>query len=148
MDNIKTGWSNIQNKKTFLLFLVFALAGFMVFIFLVFSILGRPPSNQKPSSADPDGPGEEYTKEQKELEDEFLDKDKESSRVSQLIDKLPYKGSNFLLEYSYGSLQFTLTLNEKAQSQGLAEFNQFLSANSIDANRMEENLIKKTSPSL
>lgn len=148
MDTIKNYWQNTESKKLILVSGSFIIILIVLFIFFSFKILFGTNNSQISPNIDPNGPDEEYTREQKELEDQFLDDDKKSSRVSQLIDNLPYKGTNFSLIYDYGSLQFTLVLLEGNESAGLEEFAGFIKANGIDASLIDKNLIKQTSPSL
>lgn len=148
MDTIKKYWQNTENKKLILIFGSFIVVLIFLFIFFSFKILFGSSNSQLSPNTDPNGPDEEYTREQKELEDQFLDEDKRSSRVSQLIDNLPYKGTNFSLIYDYGSLQFTLILLQGKESAGLEEFAGFIKANGIDASLIDKNLVKQTSPSL
>ncbi|MBI2596413.1 hypothetical protein HYW46_06830 [Candidatus Daviesbacteria bacterium] len=55
----------------------------------------------------------------------------QDSLVGNLLTKLPYKGTNFSLDYSYNSLQFILTLNTQNKDLGNKEFDQFLLQNQI-----------------
>lgn len=148
MGTIKNYWQNTENRKLLLVFVSFIIILIVLFIFFSFKILFGSSSSQLSPNTDPNGPDENYTREQKELEDQFLDDDKKSSRVSQLIDNLPYKGTNFSLIYDYGSLQFTLILLEGNESAGLEEFARFIKTNGIDASLIDKNLTKQTSPSL
>ncbi len=148
MNRISNYWLNIENKKLFIAFFGFILVAIIMFIILAYGLIYGSYNSQESSNIDPNGPAEEYTKEQAELEKEFLDDDKASSRVSQLIDSLPYKGTYFSLSYDYGTLQFTLSLLQENESQGLSEYGNFIKANGIDASLVDENLIKTTSSSL
>lgn len=148
MDTIKNYWQNTENRKLILAFGSFIIVLIILFIFFSFRILFGSSNSQISPNADPNGPDEEYTREQKELEDQFLNEDKESSRVSQLIDNLPYKGTNFSLTYDYGSLQFTLILLQGNESAGLEEFAGFIKTNGINASLIDKNLVNQTSPNL
>lgn len=145
IDTLKQNWAAIENKRRFSLFVILVLTSFIVFLFLVFIILGRPLADPNSSGPDPKGPDEKYTDEQNKLEGEFQDEDQASSRVSQLISKLPYKGTNFSLSYDYGTFKFTLVLNQAKPSEGLSEYNQFLITSGIEPKLIEKNFKKETS---
>ncbi len=64
-------------------------------------------------------------------------------RISQLLLKLPYKGTNFTLTYNIKNNLFTLELNKDNPDQGQQEFNQFLAEQNIDKQYMEIDTIYK-----
>jgi len=55
----------------------------------------------------------------------------QGENVSQLIKKLPYKGTNFTLSYSFSTNRFTLILKKGQEAAGNQEFDTFLKSNEI-----------------
>jgi hypothetical protein len=143
MENFIQRFNQLGEKKKFTLLVIVSLLGFFSFVFIAFSLLNRPITSTD-SGEDPFGPGEEYTKGQNEIEAEFFDEDQASSRVTNLISKLPYTGTNFELSYDYENLSFVLTLNSQNQTAGLTEFGQFLITNGVRKDLIERNLVQQT----
>lgn len=73
-------------------------------------------------------------------DDEILRRD---ALVGQLLNKLPYSGTNFSLEYNYSNGQFIATLktNQEASNK---ELDDFLKSNQIENRSWLNNLIVRT----
>ena len=57
----------------------------------------------------------------------------QGENVSQLIKKLPYKGTDFTLSYSFSTNRFTLILKKGQETAGNQEFDSFLKSNEIQS---------------
>lgn len=151
----------ITNLKLFLkkywMFVVLALvSAFMVLTFLLFetvrqdritpiNIPGQPPSEPSPSFFNPSvplneqvpPPGSNYSA--TTPADEIASKQDEA--VLNLINALPYKGTNIYLSYSFTNFQFTLQENELELEKSEKEFNELLVQYGIKNRSWLKNLV-------
>ncbi len=65
---------------------------------------------------------------------------RKSFLAGQLINKLPYTGSNFYLSFDYSTGYFTLVLNKNNLELGNKEFDDFLLQNSVSDRSWISNL--------
>ncbi len=66
--------------------------------------------------------------------------------VSQLIEKVPYAGLSFSLDYDFNDAKFILTLNSNNLVQANTEFDSFLKQNGIQSRSWFTNLETYTKP--
>lgn len=70
-------------------------------------------------------------------------KRKQGEAISQLIKKLPFKGSSFSLEYSFENIEFIAVLNSDNLTAANQELDQFLKDNGIADRNWFNNLTIK-----
>ena len=129
---------------------VYFLAGLAILVALISIFIGqsRPiktlPATQpipvfnpspKPSEA-----GQQYQK----ITPQVLEQLKKDELVSHLVEKLPYKGANFSLEYDYSTNQFFYSLTPGGETEGTKEFDLFLRGNQIEDRSWLKNLVLKS----
>lgn len=130
-----------KNKEVFLLIVAIVLV-LILFIFVVFiSFVPRPenPNNSSVPTPFPSGvSGGENLQPGTQAEQEIV---RRSYTIGQLINLLPYNGSNFSLFYSFSTNVFTLYINPSKQTEGNTEFDAFLKKNGIDNRSWFDNLV-------
>lgn len=141
----KDGLDKLSSKKKFTAFVLISVSIFFVFLYFTFSLLNGNLLGPDKNSVPNDGPGDEYNKSAKQLDEEFKAVDDQSYRITQLISKLPYRGKNFSLSYDYESGEFILILNQNNTSLATSEFDQFLTANSINKALIQKDLKQQNS---
>ncbi len=70
-------------------------------------------------------------------EDVFI---KRESQVGSLLRVLPYKGTDFMMEYDYKNLNFVVTINKERAVAGNTEFDLFLQQHGINNRTWIRNL--------
>lgn len=148
-------------KKNFVYFIAILAIIFALFV-LIYSqikpkpiiipppipIFSPPPSAQPSITATPTSiptsipavsrpvPGEQY----QTISTNDREQIRRDSLVGQLLNKLPYTGTNFSLEYNYSRNQFIVTLKAGQEDAGNKELDAFLLANQIDSESWLNNL--------
>lgn len=147
----------IKNKQLLIPIISAVILATFVLIIAI-NLLFRPTSPNPPTSPTPTSsqvkfptinPGtNENDIEQSETYRKSFQKASEEERplferdrtVGKLLNKLPYIGNNFHMEYSYAQNQFSVTIKNNNRDTGIKEFNQFLNVNGIENQNWIQNL--------
>ncbi len=135
--------------KKYWVFVVLALVG--LFMLITFLFFGKKPQEKVPGITPPSPsfnpsvplnqqvpqPGSNYSA--ITPEGEVISKQDEA--VLNLINTLPYKGTNIYLSYSFTNFQFTLQENELEQEESEKEFNELLARYGIKDRSWLKNLV-------
>ncbi len=126
----------MSNKALYALFamsvvLIICLIGIVLYL----NSGPKPPVTAKPVNNNP------ITKGQQSQQDKGVS-------AGNLLNKLPYRGKNFSLYYSYAKNEFTLYINPSNKDAGNKEFEEFLTSNGGLTRNWFNNLITiyKTPP--
>lgn len=87
----------------------------------------------EPNKVYPPIPGQskEYKKSAEEIEATIAPQIKQDSLIGSLLNKLPYYGNNFSMNYDFNNNQFTVIIKIDKKTEGDKEFNEFLKENKI-----------------
>lgn len=146
----------LKTKKVF--FLIFIIIVVLLSFYLFFLEAEKNGKNQQPESFPtptpfsapikpndglPPIPGqsEEYKKSAEDIGTTVAPILKKDSIIGDLLNKLPYFGSNFSISYDYGQNQFKVVVASDEKIEGEKEFNDFLKTNRIDNRSWFDNLI-------
>lgn len=128
---MKLNSSLLKNNKilailsVFAIILLFVSAFFLVSGFTLFNQPTPPPNIDE--SKLPGFPGFSNG----DVSEEEIEKSTQSSLVYQMVQDLPYDGTNFALYYSYDNDSFTLYLSPGNEAAGRAEFSNFINSKGV-----------------
>ena len=133
----------LKNKDIFIL----ATAVFLVFgVFILLVLISVIPAKNNQTSPTP-SPTQQNTNsgasnaDNPQFQNQQQQEDaRRSYTIGQLINLLPYSGTNFSLFYSFSTNQFTLYINPANQTAGNSEFDAFLKKNGINDRSWFSNL--------
>lgn len=93
----------------------------------------EPSASTTPPLDDPPLPaqGREYQDSLQVIQKSEEEEISRDSLVGELLNLIPYKGSNFTLDYSFTNNHFILILDKGSESEGNQEFDQFLKNNNV-----------------
>lgn len=132
-----------DNKKTNVV--IGILGTIFIILLIVFAVLrgrqkpavvtpGGPTPTAVPNAlADEPQPGVEYEK----IDVDAAEKD---IRIGALVRKLPYRGTNFSMRYSFADNVFYTVIPASKKSAGDKEFNDYLKVNKINDRKWISNL--------
>jgi hypothetical protein len=125
-----------KTKKYFPIMLIGALAICVVIGIMIYTIVGtsKQKQNQQGISSDPN---DSYNKSYDEIQAKEQANPDPLQKAADLRSKLPYKGTNFSLDFDYDKQTFVLTLKKSNQAAGNSEFEQFIQANGVDKKSMK-----------
>lgn len=75
---------------------------------------------------------EEYKRGQEKIDEQEKEYMYQSSKAGELLDRIPYEGQSFSLDYDYATFEYVLTVSKKNQAQGIIEFEEYLKENEIE----------------
>jgi len=123
-----------------LVVIIGVIALLIIQIFLNLKQTNTSPYPTPNTSAEASYYSQDYKQKAAQIQQQNQQFNNQEEKVGQLLNKVPYQGTNFKLVFDSSSSEFVVTINQNNKTQGETEFENFLKQNQIEDKSWIRNL--------